>query len=174
MLFLFHFDAWGVIVAGHTPAPSSTSFFTLIYLVLYWSANKFVLPLCVAGASLVSVDLCCCAEWVTSSSWFNLSYTRLKMDWIKDAEGLDLPILAVNSCLWFLLICFIFLPLTNFNSAEHWPHRISLALASWKNSEDACLRVCVQKWCRVSEGFFCLLKCRPEYLKGNNTEMESE
>lgn len=106
---MFHFDAWRVIVVGHAPAPSPTPFFTLIYLVLYWSANKFVLLLCVAGSFLVPVDLCCCAELVTSSSWFNLSYTRLKRDWIKDAEGLDLPILAVNSCMLFLLFHSIFI-----------------------------------------------------------------
>lgn len=102
----------------HPPTP----LLTLIYLVLYWSANTFVPPLCVAGSLLVSVDLCCCAEWVTSASWFNLGYTRLKRDWIKDAEGLDLPVLAVSSCL-LLLFCSVFLPLTHLGCAGHWPPR---------------------------------------------------
>lgn len=102
----------------HPPTP----LLTLIYLVLYWSANTFVPPLCVAGSLLVSVDLCCCAEWVTSASWFNLGYTRLKRDWIKDAEGLDLPVLAVSSCL-LLLFRSVFLPLTHLGCAGHWPPR---------------------------------------------------
>lgn len=111
----------GSLLSGtHLPHPPPP-FFTLIYLVLSWSDNKFVLPLCVAGSLLVPVDLCCCAEWVPSSSWFNLSYTRPKRHWIKDAEGLDLPILAVNSCLLFPLFHSIFLPLTNLDSAEHGP-----------------------------------------------------
>lgn len=71
------FCEWSVIVLGHRPAPSPTALFTIIYLVLYWSANKFLLPLYVAGSLLVPADLCCCAEWLTSSAWFNLNDTRL-------------------------------------------------------------------------------------------------
>lgn len=74
--------------------------------VLYWSLWIHAVVL---SGWLAHPDLIC--------------YRRLKMDWIKDAEGLDLPILAVNSCLLFLLFHSIFLPLTNIDCAKHWPPR---------------------------------------------------